>query len=587
MDDRTARLESTVEQLQQAVLSLQRRLDALEANRPGDSTAEAGALAGDAKTAKAGEVSAGIPVEDQRDAIFVLSLTGRLLLVLAGGFFLRAMTDSGVLAVPVGIGLAFLYGLVWLILADRAGRRGQSMRAVFHAVAAAMIAFPLLVEATTRFKVLSGEASAVIITILTTGLLLAAWRQRLHTVAWVTVIGALPTSFALLVPTGVVAPYAAFLIAFGVAILWLGYSFGWSLIRWPPALAANIIVIGVTMRAVAPEHQDAPYVALLLQVSLLGAYLVSIAIRTLVRGRNVSVFEAAQTAAALVVGLGGAVYLTRATGAVPASLGVASLVFGAACYGAAVWLIGRRENCEPNVYFYTALGLVLVLAGLTIVLGQQWLGVVSAVFAVLATVLWSRVGRLVTLLHGAAYLLAAAIVTGALAYGARALVVDPVGPWALPSAVMLVVLVAGVLSAGLAAAKPTLDGGVLASGPRLVIILVFIWTASGCVIGYLAPVAAGLADRGVDPGVLATVRTGVLAVATLLIAWIGRNTRFREWGWLVYPLLIAIGVKMVAEDFKDSRPATLFIAMALYGAALIVAPRLRRRGDKVVGQPGT
>jgi hypothetical protein len=40
---------------------------------------------------------------------------------------------------------------------------------------------------------------------------------------------------------------------------------------------------------------------------------------------------------------------------------------------------------------------------------------------------------------------------------------------------------------------------------------------------------------------------------------------------------------MVAQDFKYSRPATLFIALALYGIALIVAPRLRRARDKASG----
>jgi hypothetical protein len=69
-------------------------------------------------------------------------------------------------------------------------------------------------------------------------------------------------------------------------------------------------------------------------------------------------------------------------------------------------------------------------------------------------------------------------------------------------------------------------------------------------------------------------------VAALLVAWISRRARFREWAWLVYPLLVLIGLKMVAQDFKYSRPATLFIALAVYGTALIVAPRLRRRtGD--------
>jgi len=39
---------------------------------------------------------------------------------------------------------------------------------------------------------------------------------------------------------------------------------------------------------------------------------------------------------------------------------------------------------------------------------------------------------------------------------------------------------------------------------------------------------------------------------------------------------VIVGLKMVVQDFRDSRPATLFIALALYGIALIVAPRLRR-----------
>jgi hypothetical protein len=111
-----------------------------------------------------------------------------------------------------------------------------------------------------------------------------------------------------------------------------------------------------------------------------------------------------------------------------------------------------------------------------------------------------------------------------------------------------------------------------------------VWTAGGSLIGYIAPLAGGMADGNVDTGVLATVRTGVLSLATLAIAWIGRRPRLREWGWLVYPLLVGTGLKLMAQDFKHSRPSTLFIAMALYGAALIIAPRLRRGGAKAAAQ---
>jgi len=183
------------------------------------------------------------------------------------------------------------------------------------------------------------------------------------------------------------------------------------------------------------------------------------------------------------------------------------------------------------------------------------------------------------LVHCAAYLLAASIVSGTLGYALRTLTASTDGPWIGPAGVMLVVLVAGALSAGFAAARRNPTGDQVASALRLIVILVFFGAVSACVTGYVAPLVGGLADGSVARGVLATVTTVVLATATLLIAWIGRQARFREWSWLVYPLLVGIGLKMVGQDFKYSRPATLFIAMALYGTALIVAPRLRRGGN--------
>lgn len=580
MDDRTASLESAVEQLRLSVLSLQHRVESLEAARHGGTTAAVAAAPGSVTQGEPDSRPARARSRDPYDPIAILSLVGRLLLVLAGGFFLRALTDAGVIADPVGIALAFTYAAVWLFMCDRAAGRAQVPSAVFHALAAAMVAFPLAVEATTRFKVLTGQSSAVVVTVLTAGLLFVAWRRRLRAAAWITVIAALPTAAALLIQTGIVAPFALYLIALGVATLWLGYSTDWWGSRWPAALAADVAVAGVTLRAFAPEHRDAPEVAMLLQLLLLLGYLGSIAIRTLVRGREVSRFEIVQTAAALMVSLGGALFMARATGAVPAIVGIVALAVGAACYGLAVTVVERRQASALNFYFYTTLALALVLAGFSIAVEGAWLGAVFSLFAVLATGLWSRRGRLFMLLHGAVYLVAAAIVSDAFGYSARALVAGAEGPWATPGAAMLVALVASALSAALAATRPIPQGTELAIGTRFVIVLVVVWIACGSAIGFIAPAAGMQGGRSVDPGLLATVSTGVLSVATLAIAWIARHARFREWGWLVYPLLVGIGLKLMAQDFKHSRPATLFIAMALYGAALIIAPRLRRRSDK-------
>ena len=302
----------------------------------------------------------------------------------------------------------------------------------------------------------------------------------------------------------------------------------------------------------------------------------SIAIRTLIRRRNVVPFEVAQTAAALVVGFGGALYLTNVTGILPATIGMVSLVLGLASYAVALVFLGRRKDSGANVYYYTTLALVHVIAGSALVLATSWTGTVFAILGVVAAGLWARFGRSFMLVHSAAYLLAAGIVAGTVIYCMRLLAAPPTGPWVAPGTVMLVVMLTAALASWWVSARRSTSHDEILGALRLVVILVFLSAAAACVIGYLAPAVGARPDRSVDIGVLATVSTGVLAVATLVIAWLGRMERFRELSWLVYPLLIGIGVKMAGQDFKHSRPATLFVAMALFGAALIMAPRLRR-----------
>jgi hypothetical protein len=239
--------------------------------------------------------------------------------------------------------------------------------------------------------------------------------------------------------------------------------------------------------------------------------------------------------------------------------------------------IERQQNRGRNVYFYTSLAIVLMLVGVSVLLpGAAETGVLAAL-GVVCSAAWSRIGRLFLLIHAAVYLLVAAIVSGAVGYDIREVLAGAGPPWPLPSPAMLVVLAAAALSAWLAAREPVNDGSRWARVPRFVIVLILVLSAGGTLVGFLAPAVAGQPDGSIDAGMLATIRTGVLAIAALVVAWIGRHARFREWDWLVYPLLVGIGLKMVAQDFPHGRPASLFVALALYGAALIVAPRVRRR----------
>jgi hypothetical protein len=574
VDDRLAAIESAVDDLRSAIAHLDARLATLEGRAASvpEGVSDGGEAAPDAASQASGPAARG-----WRDPIAVLSLLGRLFIVLGGAYLLRAMTDAGAIPPPAGVALGLAYGLVWLVLADRAGGRQERPSAVFHGAGAAMVAFPVVLEATTRFKVLPGPASALALAVLTGGLLAVAWRRRTQALAWIAVAAAIPTSVVILAKTGVVVPHAFFLIAFGVATLWMGYSLDWLLVRWPVAAMADIVAVGVTMRALASQPQETPAAALAVQVGLIGAYLASIAVRTLVRGRNVIPFEVAQTVAALVVGLGGALSVTRATGSGAAALGVASALLGIASYAVAFAFIERRHQRGRNVYFYTSLAVVLVLVGVTTLLPGQAVTGVLAALAVACSVAWARFGRLFLVIHAAVYLVAAAVACGALGYDIGEVVAGSGPQWPLPTAAMLVVLVASALSAWFASREAASDGSPYASAPRFVIVLVLVLSAGGTLVAYLAPALGGQPDGSIDAGVLATIRTGVLAIAALVVAWIGGHSRFREWGWLVYPLLVGIGLKMAAQDFMHSRPATLFVALALYGAALIMAPRMRRR----------
>jgi hypothetical protein len=84
------------------------------------------------------------------------------------------------------------------------------------------------------------------------------------------------------------------------------------------------------------------------------------------------------------------------------------------------------------------------------------------------------------------------------------------------------------------------------------------------------------AGLGADPGVLATVRTALLSALAVLAAWLHRPGAFSAMGTLAYPLLAIVGVKLALADLRVSTAATLFIALACYGLALVLVPRMRR-----------
>jgi hypothetical protein len=184
----------------------------------------------------------------------------------------------------------------------------------------------------------------------------------------------------------------------------------------------------------------------------------------------------------------------------------------------------------------------------------------------------SRVQRVVLSLHVAVYVIAAAFASGLLAWAGTVWVGSVAAVTPPPGGALLVL-------ASLCACwwMPLKTGippwGWYARLPRLAIASAFTWAAAA---GLAAVALAVLSGTGgvTDTGVVATVRTVALAATAIALAMAARFDRFREAGWLLYPVLLLGAVKLIVEDLPRSRPATLFIALAFYGVALIAAPRM-------------
>jgi predicted tellurium resistance membrane protein TerC len=117
----------------------------------------------------------------------------------------------------------------------------------------------------------------------------------------------------------------------------------------------------------------------------------------------------------------------------------------------------------------------------------------------------------------------------------------------------------------------------MAGLPQLIVLALSIWEVGGLMVVYLAPVMAGAGGAEPHLAILAALRTAVLSVSSVTLALSSRFRRWPEARWLVYPVLILTGVKLFVEDFPHGQPATLFVALAFVGSALLLVARLLKR----------
>ncbi len=570
MDNESARLEDRVERLEQIVTELLARTGTA-ASRESPTP-----VGGDSGVAVSTQPFAPIETvessEAAADSNAYLAFVGRTFLVLGGAFLLRAVTDSGQVARGVGVIIGFAYALLWLIAADR-GARQQRLSALFHGCAAVIIAFPLVWESATRFELLSPNVAAATVVLLTSLTLGVAARADLAAVATLAMTSALCLAVALLVVTQQFVPLSIALALVGVATLWVGYWRRWPWLAWLPALLADAVVASLVQRTLSGDSSSPPMTVILIQFGLLGAYLGSFALQTRLRQRSVDPFEIVQTAAVTAIGLIGAVLVSHYSEVGVAVVGVGSFALALVSYGAALACRRSGGGYAANFHFYASFGLVCALVGSIAMLPGPVAAIFFAVAALAVAWLAGRLPQATLLFHAFVYAFAMAAASGLLALVGAAFVVAPASEWlAVGLPVWLALLVTGALVVG--TRPPRVDASEVTRLSHACVLLLFTLEASAIVVVMLAPSVAG---TPANAGVLATLRTVVLAAATLLLAMI----RYREptivSAWLINLMHGIVGLKLVVDDFRHSEPATLFLALGVFGVALIVTARLVRR----------
>ena len=511
----------------------------------------------------------------------LLPVLGRALLGLAGAYLLRALTEAGTFSPRIGVAIGLVYAMLWLVWAARtpAARR---LEAALHGLTSVLVLSPLLFEATTSLHAISTWTAGALLLAFTLFGLAVSWRKDLLIVATFATLAGLGTSAALLWSTLDVLPFTFVFLAIALAMEVSACLNHWLSERWLTATAADLAVLLatwlVTLEHGLPEGYAAiPHAALLgAQVALLGIYLASTIVRTLLRGFTFTWFETAQCALAFLISVGGGLQLTSHDARVAPALALLALGCAAACYLVSFLMLDRGGELSRNFHTYATFGFLLAVAGSRILLSGAAAAVAWSVLAVAAIWVGGIFLRLTLKVHGCIFLLLALGASNALEQAAGLLLGERTWPGGAPWAIW-----SGALTASLCYALGTRHAAAVTPSwsSRTLRILV-----AGTAVLLLAGVAAGLLTAGyhlifgveATHAYCATLRTFVLSAAALLLAWAGGRWDRPEFGRLVYPVMALGAYRMIVVDLHQDRTAALFLSLLLYGGALILLPKLIR-----------
>lgn len=578
---KTAVSPDSLEAMTAALRRVEERLEMLEqwrgridnrASIAGESGADTIPDAGAVAVSPADAPGSPKPPIEESDKLFDLALIGRTLIVFGGAYLLRALTEGGFVPAAVGVLIGSLYAVLWSLLSLRPSVTRES--AAWHGVATAFISLPLIFEAVRKFEVFGPWSAALAMTLVTAILGALVCRYRLEGLAWTFTLMALASAPLLMLQTESMVPFTFYLTALGVATVWLGYEFEWSLLRWVVAIETDVVLVVLSMLVATGRLPDvSPAIAITVVCLAFITYLTTFAVRTLLRQREAVPFEIAQTTALLVLGLGGAMWMAASRGTLEIALGVGMIAQAAGSYAVSFAFIPRHFATPRNFVFYSSLALMLMVAGGAFIALGLPSSILFGALAVTCGYFAAHFQKSSLALHAAVYLFSGFAGAGLVQLGFSAFVLKLENGWQLPGAGTAILLAACAIAAGI---RPIERQGnfELWTAAKVMILAELGWigaTLFMSVTGLLF-----LNDPGSDPAVIAVTRTAVLAGLTILTAWASRFPTLSPARLLCNPLMVMLALKLMWEDFRVGRPGTLFISLAIVGIALILTPRLRR-----------
>src|SRR5262249_34597038 len=143
----------------------------------------------------------------------------------------------------VGIAAGLAYGLAWIVIADRHAARGNRRAAHFDAALAALIAFPIVWEATIRFHTLGLWPATALVMVAALALLALGARGDVQAAVWMASAGVVVTATGLAYETRTIAAPLLGVAATGAITWWLAERRRWPLVAWLTAIETDLLGI--------------------------------------------------------------------------------------------------------------------------------------------------------------------------------------------------------------------------------------------------------------------------------------------------------------------------------------------------------